>query len=103
MSGDKNSGRVTTREFYNALLAQNEEAAKRERRIMGRIEALNTAVTNIAKQPAICQAYFDQLDKQDEENQKRIDKAHDMITGLRIWEGFNTVLATVLGYFGIRQ
>ena len=51
MSGEENSGRVTTREFYDALLAQNEEAAKRERRIIGKIETMAVSVANVSKQP----------------------------------------------------
>ncbi len=38
MSANDNGGRVTTREFYNALLDQKKETAEMERRIMDGID-----------------------------------------------------------------
>lgn len=109
-----NSRRYTTQEYYDKLLEQEKEAAERERRTMLRAEerelrimselgSLTTSVNQIAKQPEICQAYFSHMNERDDDNKKAIEKVNDKVNKLRIWEGFNTLLAGVASFLGIRR
>lgn len=84
----ENGGRVTTRELFEAVLDQNRQREEMERRLTDKVNGLNVAVSNISKQPAICQAYFEGINK-------RIDSQEDDIERLKLWDKGLAVLAIV--------
>jgi len=98
MPEEKNGGRISTRQFYEALLNQNKDAAEREQRIITKIDTLTLTVSAVAKQPEICQAYFKDMNNRIDSNKEEIGKS-------RLWEkllALFTMVAAALG-IGIKQ
>ena len=90
---EKNGGRISTKTFYEALLNQNKEASEREQRIIAKIDTLSIVVSGVAKQPEICQAYFENMNNRIDSNKKEIEKS-------RLWEkllALFTMIAAALG------
>jgi len=78
---DEQNGRVSTREFYNALMKQNEHMEDMERRLMSKLSGL----------PKIC--------NQVETNKKEIDKLRN---SSRITDAVNFLGAIVAGIIGAK-
>ena len=99
MTSDMNekNGRVTTREFYDALLAQTKEMADMECRIMGGIGDVKQIQSDTEARLATGSARFTGQDK-------RIDKAEKTIEKVRNLNTFIALLgSTIAGIIGVNK
>lgn len=88
MSANDNGGRVTTREFYNALLDQKKENADMERRIMGGIDDIKQIQTDTEARLSVGSTRFEGQDSKIEINRKNIIRVGSI----------NAILMTVGSY-----
>jgi len=100
MSPNDNGGRVTTREFYDALLDQNKERAAMESRLGDKIDDIHSDIaTNNEKLSAMGKSYV--------VINKRVDtNTADIKTNaknLKIVGGIEAALLMLGGWLGFRQ
>jgi len=98
MAGDNNeiNGRVSTREFYDALLKQNGRMDDMERRIISRLDEINNCMPEIKRDVAV-------NGKQIEINKEEIDSLRKKSDA---WNAGNTIgmlLTAIATAFGIHQ
>ena len=86
MPNASNGGKVTTREFYNALLDQNKERANMERRLGIKIDGITLAISGI-----------DSMDKRIDENSSEIKKVRNLNTGIAL------LASTIAGILGVNK
>lgn len=72
------AGKVTTREFYDALLRQNERMDAMERRIINRLDEMTRV------EPPALSARVKTAERDIDALKARLDEAHRMIDELRI-------------------
>jgi uncharacterized coiled-coil DUF342 family protein len=102
-----NTGRVTTQEFYTALLAVKEDIGEMERRILARIEFISTNASEIQnlkdKQKELREDIHGACEDIDEIN----NKIYDIKKRENIWDGVNSILIVLAGVagtiFGVRN
>lgn len=93
MSPNDNSGRVTTREFYEALLDQNKQRADMEGRLGDKIDGIHSSIAvNTEKNDAV---------------EKRVSKAEGDIKtnskNIKIVGSIEAGIALALGFLGITK
>ena len=86
MSNATNGGRVTTREFYDALLNQNKERSEMERRLGTKIDGISLSIAKI-----------DSMDKRIDENSSEIKKVRNLNTGIAL------LASTIAGILGVNK
>ena len=95
--GDETNGnRVTTREFYDALLKQNSRMEDMERRIISRLDEISSCMPEIKRDVAV-------NGKQIEINKEEIDSLRKKSDA---WNAGNTIgmlLTAIATAFGIHQ
>ena len=97
MSPTDNGGRVSTREFYVALLDQNKERAAMESRLGDKIDLIHSDLAADA-------AKFASLDKSCVVISKRIDDNSDEIKKVRNINTFIALLgSTIAGIIGVNR
>jgi len=74
-----NNGKPTTREFYQALLQQNDRMDQMERRILAKLDVLPALVTKI------------------DANESEIDKLRGRSNAIDLGIGLMTLIGTLLG------
>jgi len=87
----ENSGRVTTREFFNALLAQNDRMDKMERRILERVD----------RSIEVQQEYQTRADARFAADYVRIGALEDDVDKLKLWDKGIAILSIIGSAFGI--
>ena len=92
MSANDNGGRVTTREFYNALLDQKKEMVDMERRIIGGIDDIKQIQADTESRLAVGSTRFEGQDTKIEINRKNIIRVGSV----------NAILMTVGSYIAAK-
>ena len=97
-SNDTNSsGRVSTREFYEALLNQNEAMSQMDRRLVKRLDIILSDNAEFKAEQAKSEARLDATDK-------RIDENVDSIKNVRNLNAFIALLgSTIAGIIGVNK
>jgi len=90
MSSNDNSGKVTTREFYNALLDQNKERANMETRLGDKIDDIHSEI-------AANNEKFKSCDKRISANTADIKKVGSLNAVVAV------IGSTIAGILGTRQ
>ncbi len=91
MSNDtNNSGRVTTREFYIALLDQNKQRGDMERRLGDKLDDITSSI-------AAGDEKFDAMDKRIDENAGEIKKVRNLNTFIAL------LGSTIAGIIGVNK
>ena len=94
---DKNGGRVSTREFYEALLNQNERMDEIERRTIRKIDELGANLdSKFASLATVDECH--RLEGRIDKNADRLnegDRANKLIVAI------GTVIAAILGAIGV--
>ena len=85
-----NSGRVTTREFYDALLDQNKERADMERRLGDKLDGITSSI-------AANDEKFKAQDKRIDENSGEIKKTRNLNAGIAL------LASTIAGILGVNK
>ena len=98
MSDMSNGGRVTTREFYDALLDQNKARSDMELRLVGKLDGITSAI-------AACEERAIAQDKRIDDNHDRLNDHDDDLKVVRrdqkIVGGANAFFAAVAGLIGL--
>ena len=105
------STRVTTAEFYKALLAQNDRMDTMERRLLESIGGVKTDVSVLSKSVYhIAETLKQEISDRKLEDtclqagvDEAVKKADEAKTTAAWWNGVNSVLVVIAGYLGIRQ
>ena len=92
MSANDNGGRVTTREFYDALLDQKKENADMERRIMGGIGDIKQIQADTEARLTVGNTRFKEQDSKIEINRKNVIRVGSI----------NAILMTVGSYIAAK-
>lgn len=92
MGNKNNSGRVTTREFYEALLDQNKQREQMELRIIGKIDEViaihNDFQVRTEARLAAGNTKFENIEAD-------IDKLDDSVEDLKLWDRRLGIIAVI--------
>lgn len=94
---DNNGGRVTTREFYEALLKQNDKMDHMEQRIVGKLDKIIDRQIDIRQELSVHCSRLDEMEK-DVDKLSKLDKIIGGITGT-----LAIIAAAIAGYLGVTR